>query len=165
MTLRQRIKYLCDGLTENAPGLSLPDLRERLPEVRSSTLKRTVREMIAQNQLVARCDERHVYRLRTGTASVRIILSKEEREAAHSHGNQIVLDAIQRGHALVSEIMAATGLDERTVRFHVRRLMQLYRVRREYTPDDRHLARYMATRRPFLLAQAWTGVRPAEVRA
>lgn len=160
MTLRQRIRYLTDGLDKGAPGLTLDEIALRLPDVPQHTLQRAVREMWNADQLV-----RRRLRYSSGPATPRAIVDEADREArlfAWNGNQQRVLEAIERGHALIGEIMEATGLEEQTVRNHVRRLCQGYKVHREHTPDGRHLARYVPTRRRCLLAESWTGLRPIE---
>lgn len=164
MTLKERVRYLTDGLAVASPGLSLQDLGQRMPDIAAGRLKRCVRTMIEVGQLTVRADRQHVYRMLSGPKPVRVMRTEPEKAAQrvadekYNNGTQqLVLEAIQAGNELVGDIMHATGLEELTVRNHVRRLMQALKVQR--APGDGP-ARYVATGRTCLLARVWTGVRP-----
>lgn len=186
VTLKQRIRFILGGLEPRA-WMTFEEIRNRLPGVSYLSIASTLTNMATVEQ-VRRRGKRGSYTYRSGTRPVtdakrsgrrpRIrtgfqYLARLERTEGYGggsgegvsdkrNGNQeLVYQAIARGHALVGEIMQATGLEEQTVRNHAKRLLDARRIERDYTPDDRHLVRYVVLKRRCLLAETWTGVRPS----
>lgn len=73
----------------------------------------------------------------------------------HNGAQDAVYRAVQRGEKTVEAIMAATALDENTVRTSVRRLLDTQRIAREYAANGRHNTEYVPSHGKCLLAQVW----------